>query len=150
MSKNEFTTSVSAGICLETSEGDLILVRQRSSQMWGIPAGHMRSLESPVATMYRELEEETGIRRIQIADIGLQGMYPIPRDETHTSLGIVLRGKFFGELDPTFHCDEIDKVGVFGKILLGNLIARPTLLYKPEFNQRVLMDWINGRTNLIF
>lgn len=50
------------GIILMHSDGRVFWARRARRDGWQFPQGGMRSDETPVEAMYRELEEETGLR----------------------------------------------------------------------------------------
>ena len=59
------------GIILTNSDGQLLWARRIRQDAWQFPQGGMRSDETPVEAMYRELHEEVGLRP---ADVEMLGM----------------------------------------------------------------------------
>ena len=51
------------GIILLNAQGHVFWARRVGRDGWQFPQGGMRSDETPIEAMYRELEEETGIPR---------------------------------------------------------------------------------------
>ena len=55
----------SAGFVL-VHDGRVLLLRNRDRREWGLPKGHREDGETLDATARRELEEETGIRELEV------------------------------------------------------------------------------------
>lgn len=51
----------SVAIVARDGRGRLLLVRDRDSGEWGLPAGSIEPSESPLEAAHREMQEETGI-----------------------------------------------------------------------------------------
>lgn len=58
------------GIILMRSDGRLFWARRVRRDGWQFPQGGMRSDETPLEAMYRELEEETGLREEHVEVLG--------------------------------------------------------------------------------
>ena len=58
------------GIVLMRSDGQLFWARRVHRDGWQFPQGGMRSDETPVEAMFRELEEETGLRPEHVEVLG--------------------------------------------------------------------------------
>jgi putative (di)nucleoside polyphosphate hydrolase len=58
------------GIILLNNQGRVFWARRIRRNGWQFPQGGMRSDETPVEAMYRELEEETGLRAEHVEVIG--------------------------------------------------------------------------------
>jgi putative (di)nucleoside polyphosphate hydrolase len=58
------------GIVLMRSDGQLFWARRVHRDGWQFPQGGMRSDETPVEAMYRELEEETGLQPEHVELLG--------------------------------------------------------------------------------
>ena len=68
------TTSESAGFLLISSRGFMLLVQQYG-KTWSVPKGHIEADESPLDCAYRELEEETGIKKEDVMLLKQQHYY---------------------------------------------------------------------------
>jgi putative (di)nucleoside polyphosphate hydrolase len=58
------------GIILLNAHGNVFWARRVGRDGWQFPQGGMRSDETPVEAMYRELEEETGLRPHHVEVLG--------------------------------------------------------------------------------
>ena len=58
------------GIVLCNEKGKLFWARRAGMDSWQFPQGGMRSDETPVEAMYRELSEETGLSPDQVKLLG--------------------------------------------------------------------------------
>lgn len=58
------------GIILIRDDGRVFWARRVSRDGWQFPQGGMRSDETPIEAMYRELEEETGLRAEHVEVLG--------------------------------------------------------------------------------
>lgn len=56
----------SVAVIVRDSEGRLLLVRDRASGEWGLPAGGIEPSEAPIEAAHRELREETGITSAEL------------------------------------------------------------------------------------
>lgn len=62
--------------------------------LWQMPQGGIRSGESPVDAALRELEEETGVRSVEVLAVSLSWLTWHLPDEL---LGIALKGRYGGQ-----------------------------------------------------
>jgi ADP-ribose pyrophosphatase YjhB (NUDIX family) len=70
-----------AGVVLRNADGQVLLMRRRFEDTWGVPGGGVEPGESWADAALRECYEETGWRaRID----GLLGVYSDPATQTHT------------------------------------------------------------------
>ena len=67
-------TTESAGILLISHKGFMLLVQQYG-ETWSVPKGHIEGDESPLDCAYRELEEETGIKKEDVMLLKQQHYY---------------------------------------------------------------------------
>jgi putative (di)nucleoside polyphosphate hydrolase len=58
------------GIILLNAHGHVFWARRIGRDGWQFPQGGMRSDETPIEAMYRELEEETGLRPQHVEVLG--------------------------------------------------------------------------------
>ena len=58
------------GIILLNAQGHVFWARRVGRDGWQFPQGGMRSDETPIEAMYRELEEETGLREHHVEVLG--------------------------------------------------------------------------------
>ncbi len=58
------------GIILSNSEGKLFWARRCGQNAWQFPQGGVQERESPEQAMYRELQEETGLRAEHVEMLG--------------------------------------------------------------------------------
>ena len=63
----------SVAVVVRDDRGRLLLVRDRSTDTWGLPAGAIEPGESPWAAARRELREETGLGVHDLALLGAVG-----------------------------------------------------------------------------
>ncbi len=69
-------------------------VDDRSAYVWQMPQGGLDPGEEPLDAAYRELEEETGVRSVElIAELPRWLTYELPPDLT----GIALKGRYRGQ-----------------------------------------------------
>ena len=61
------------GIILIRDDGRVFWARRVSRDGWQFPQGGMRSDETPLEAMYRELEEEVGLRPEHVEVLGVAG-----------------------------------------------------------------------------
>lgn len=78
-------------------DGQIVLVRRRDDNSWGLPGGVVDWGEDISTTLYRELKEETGLQVVQIGR--LVGVYSSPkRDPRAHSICVTIeatvKGKF--------------------------------------------------------
>lgn len=62
---------LNVGIILSNREGQVFWAKRIGQNAWQFPQGGIRSHETPEEAMYRELMEETGLRREQVEIIGV-------------------------------------------------------------------------------
>lgn len=60
-----------ARIIIENAEGDILLIRRRDNDQWGLIAGGLEEGESISACIIREVREETGLQIETLEAIGL-------------------------------------------------------------------------------
>lgn len=58
------------GIIVSSAEGQLFWARRIGQRAWQFPQGGIRAQETPLEAMYRELNEEVGLTREDVAVIG--------------------------------------------------------------------------------
>jgi 8-oxo-dGTP diphosphatase len=79
------------------ADGRIVLVRRRDSQQWSLPGGMVEWGEDIPTTIYRELQEETGL---QVTQIGrLVGVYSEPQRDPRfhsicTTVEVMVEGQF--------------------------------------------------------
>lgn len=56
----------SVAVVVRDGEGRLLLVRDRDSDEWGLPAGGIEPTEAPIEAAHRELREETGVTSVEL------------------------------------------------------------------------------------
>lgn len=72
---------------------------QKSLFIWQMPQGGLLQNEDPLEAAYRELEEETGIRSVEmLAEIRHWMTYDLPKE----LLGIALKGRYSGQRQKWF------------------------------------------------
>lgn len=129
----------------------LLLVRQRERQTWGLVAGRLKTRETPVEAMWRELEEETNFTPKQIV---LQSAHPhlvTQIREEEDSFGLIFRGNLKANLPPEGlrpTSEEIDLVKQFPISNLVDLVHDPESIYRPDFNLELIRNWVMGYLNL--
>jgi len=167
-------TSFSAALLAETGGIDLetayvLLVRDRETKKWGLPAGHSLvlpdgRLELPQETIIREWNEETG-------NLPMDFRYPphlenpvlIHSPGEKARMGFVFSTSLnYGFVERFFHRNpnqilrymprrikqsygfETDMVGLFNcNQLMKMLKSWEDKLYKPQINADTLLDWCN-------
>jgi putative (di)nucleoside polyphosphate hydrolase len=66
----------------------------RSAYVWQMPQGGLMANEEPIDAAYRELEEETGIRSVElITELNKWLTYDLPPD----LMGVALKGRYRGQ-----------------------------------------------------
>lgn len=75
----------SVGAVVINSKNQFLLLLCRRSKYWSFPKGHMEGQEDELATMRREVEEETGIKNFTLID-GFREVedYEFTRDGYHS------------------------------------------------------------------
>jgi 8-oxo-dGTP diphosphatase len=79
------------------ADGRIVLVRRRDNQQWSLPGGMVEWGEDIPTTIYRELQEETGL---QVTQIGrLVGVYSEPQRDPRfhsicTTVEVMVEGQF--------------------------------------------------------
>lgn len=134
-------TSVSVATFIERN-GKLLLVRQKPEKggKWGPPAGHLELNESIIDAAKRETLEETGF---EIKLLNLVGIYSLG-DVQRRRITFVFRVEIIGGKGvPTGK--ETAELKWFTKEGVERLIVEDGL-YKPEYNQKCLPDWLSGET----
>lgn len=118
-------------------EDQWVFCRHKQRSTWEIPGGHRESGETIGETAARELREETGAVRAEIAPVGV---YSVVRDGVD-SYGMLFFAKItaMGELSED---SEIGEIGLF-KIIPGEL-TYPDI--QPCLYDRV-QGWLNFQTN---
>jgi len=91
------------GIILMRDDGHVFWARRAYRDGWQFPQGGMRSDETPLEAMYRELQEETGLRPEHVQVLGatpgwlrykLPRRYRPPRSHRNTRIRSVALGRF--------------------------------------------------------
>jgi putative (di)nucleoside polyphosphate hydrolase len=59
------------GIVLSHADGRVLWARRVGQNAWQFPQGGIKGNESPEAALYRELEEELGLRREHVVQLGV-------------------------------------------------------------------------------
>lgn len=142
-------TTISVAALLRVSEmRRLVLVEDKKTKRWGLPAGGIVSNEYLVQGLCREIGEETGLapeklffnRNPHIATI---------LNENRTQFGLVFRGVYSAKksgLPREWGVDGDEKVSrtkVFDTKEILHLLDDPEgNLYKSQFNFAQLMRWI--------
>lgn len=135
----ELNISVSAGVYISDSEGRLLLLLNLSDGKWGPPAGRMLSLETPPHTGVRECFEETGY---SVELINLIGIYPFPKDEHNTGIGIAFRGVIVGGTEK-LKSDEAIDARYYTEEQIADLITGGQIRH-PRYNLPAIKDFFAG------
>lgn len=153
----EFVTSISLGIILTVSSekrlSNLLLVRDRISQKYGIIAGHLKKGENLHQTAVREVTEELGFfpQGVIFSDEGLienPFLMLFPKGDK-TSLGIIYACALIAA--PTSDSDgwkvtrdsDIDYAKPFDPYELIELLMNyDTTIHRPEFNVVQIVRWL--------
>ena len=115
-------------------DGRIVLIQRSDSGKWGLPGGMIDWGEDIPNAASRELEEETGLKLIEIRR--LRGVYSDPkRDPRIHSISILLEVEAEGKLEPEDKL-EILQVKAFTRdeLPLGNL---------SHDHDRQLQDYLN-------
>lgn len=147
----------SAAVLLTANSGDsLVLVQDRETGLWGIPAGHIRvgvkdgsyiSLEDPKQAALRETVEETGLSYDQIFTVNSFNFLVKQRSDGGLSIGYIFQ---FHVKDSSWvakpyrpESSEISLVRMFNrKEVADELLLHPEKVRVPEFNLRLLRYWV--------
>jgi 8-oxo-dGTP diphosphatase len=119
------------------SDGRIVLVKRQDTGQWGLPGGMVDWGEDIPKSVYRELEEETGLHLIKMKR--LVGVYSAPdRDPRIHSISILIEAEAQGQLKVKDKL-EISEVKAFfpEELPLGNL---------SHDHDRQLKDYLNGVT----
>ncbi|GAB4224757.1 MAG: NUDIX hydrolase [Stanieria sp.] len=119
------------------SDGRIVLVKRQDTGQWGLPGGMVDWGEDIPNSVYRELEEETGLHLIKMKR--LVGVYSAPdRDPRIHSISILIEAEAQGKLEVRDKL-EISEVKAFfpEELPLGNL---------SHDHDRQLKDYLNGVT----
>jgi 8-oxo-dGTP diphosphatase len=119
------------------SDGRIVLVKRQDTGQWGLPGGMVDWGEDIPNSVYRELEEETGLHLIKMKR--LVGVYSAPdRDPRIHSISILIEAEAQGQLKVKDKL-EISEVKAFfpEELPLGNL---------SHDHDRQLKDYLNGVT----
>jgi 8-oxo-dGTP pyrophosphatase MutT (NUDIX family) len=142
--RKRLPVSVSSAVFIEDAEGRLLLLKQAAKEKggkWGPPAGGMEPHEDPRMTAIREAREEIGV---EVELIDLIGIYTVDRGSEKSGLAFVFRGKIVsGEIAPAE--GEITEYRFFTPDEIAELTEKG-LLYKPEYNQINVQDWLDGKS----
>lgn len=151
--KERWSTTTSVALLLSNREWgtgffykELVLVRQRKSGQWGLVAGNLERGETSDVAAWRELKEETGLDHTLVEILGLRNpkLIEIP-SETKTSIGLIFEAYMREPISPDGYkpdSPEIDCVKPFSLEEVKQLIAKPGVIYKSEFNQILLNYWL--------
>ena len=115
-------------------DGRIVLIQRSDSGKWGLPGGMIDWGEDIPNAASRELEEETGLKLIEIKR--LRGVYSDPkRDPRIHSISVLLEVEAEGKLEPEDKL-EILQVKAFARdeLPLGNL---------SHDHDRQLQDYLN-------
>ncbi|AFZ35864.1 NUDIX hydrolase [Stanieria cyanosphaera PCC 7437] len=119
------------------SDGRIVLVKRQDTGQWGLPGGMVDWGEDIPNSVYRELEEETGLNLVKMKR--LVGVYSAPdRDPRIHSISILIEAEAKGQLEVRDKL-EISEVKAFlpEDLPLGNL---------SHDHDRQLKDYLNGVT----
>ncbi|BAU65170.1 NUDIX hydrolase [Stanieria sp. NIES-3757] len=119
------------------SDGRIVLVKRQDTGQWGLPGGMVDWGEDIPNSVYRELEEETGLNLVKMKR--LVGVYSAPnRDPRIHSISILIEAEAQGQLEVRDKL-EISEVKAFlpEELPLGNL---------SHDHDRQLKDYLNGVT----
>lgn len=89
-------TSAVAAVITDASGRVLLCQQRQGHRLWGLPGGRIRSAESPVRAIVRDVLEETAVQP-EIVD--LVGLYQLTGDNGDDHLPDVLMHVFRGRLD---------------------------------------------------
>ncbi|MBU2577966.1 NUDIX hydrolase [Patescibacteria group bacterium] len=145
----------SVGVLLTVGEDALVLVQNRETGLWGLPAGHLRAgkqdglyvtLEDPREAALRETVEETGLPPGQIITSPSCGQLFKPRSGG-VSIGYIFEFSVkerSGVAKPyQSESPEISLVRMFNrKEVADELLLHPEKVRVPEFNLRLLRYWV--------
>lgn len=131
--------SVASAVIIENEKGEILLLKQVGTDLWGPPAGGLHPHEDVIQTAVRETKEETGL------DVKIQSVVSIKtvdRGDEASGQGFTFNGKITGghldldknEVDDFFWCDV-------NTVL--NMIETKRI-YKPEYNIDAFKKWMNG------
>ena len=102
--------TVDAAVFKETGSGIEILLIQRGNEPfkdgWALPGGFMDMEETLEEAIYRELAEETGLKRIKLQQ--LQAFSTLDRDPRGRTITIVFYGMLLDEQQATAGDDASD------------------------------------------
>lgn len=119
------------------SDGRIVLVKRRDTGQWGLPGGMVDWGEDIPNSVYRELEEETGLTLLKMKR--LVGVYSAPdRDPRIHSISVLIEAEADGKLEVRDKL-EISEVKAFlrEELPLGNL---------SHDHDRQLKDYLGGVT----
>ncbi len=124
----------------------LVLVRQRSTNGWGLPAGGGERGEDPVTAGLRELQEEAGIGESQLEGGLKQFRISFYSREDITSIGVIVRGVLKTPIPYEGYAvgnDETNYVKPLTRSDLIGLLRRPEKMYKPDLNAYAIVEWLD-------
>lgn len=125
----------------------LILVRDRESQTWGLPAGGLQRGERLVAGLRREIGQETNLPQERLYFKPRPHIVCLPRED-RTQLGLVFDTVYVKERQRLFQWDakddrKVDQTRIFTPRELFQLLEHPDeFIYKQWFNFPQLMRWM--------
>ena len=70
---NEILQIPSVAAIIRNESGEILLVKSKNSDVWGLPAGAIDPGETPAEAVIREVFEETGLKISPIKIIGIFG-----------------------------------------------------------------------------
>lgn len=143
--RKRWPTTTSVALQLYTPNCDkLCLVRRKNTGQWGLVAGGLKRGEYPNESAFRELEEEAGLSREEIAPLGSPKVLAIPGEEK-TSVGLVFCTPVLVKIPdrgiPVIS-EETDLLKPFSRGDLQDLLEREDEIYKPDFNIPAIRDWL--------
>lgn len=147
--KERWPTTISVAALLRVSEMKrLVLVMDKETKTWGLPAGGLSSYEYLIQGLLREIGEETGLAQEKLYFNRTPHIATII-NEDRTQLGFVFKGAYSAQKSGqpkewAVHGDEkVFKAKIFGiKEILPLLEAPEDRLYKFQFNFAQLMRWV--------
>lgn len=118
------------------SSGDIVLVRRRDTELWGLPGGMVDWGENIPTTIERELREETGLELVKIQR--LVGIYSErDRDPRLHSIAVTVAIEVQGTLKINDR-DELSEIKAFSPNQLPENLSHD--------HQRQLQDYFQGST----
>lgn len=130
----------------------LILVRDRESQAWGLPAGGLQKGELLVAGLRREIGQETNLPQERLYFELRPHVVSLPKED-RTQLGLIFNAVYVKERTKPLQWEikgdrKVDQARIFTPRELFQLLEHPDeLIYKSWFNFPQLMRWMVAISN---